>query len=83
MSADGKRGLNGFVRYFDDCTAVPFLFNANTRQYISYDDAKSVNLKAQLVKAKGLAGVVSKFFLVPKLSLSSFLAELLLWDDGR
>ena len=48
------------MRYFDECTAAPFLFNSRTRQYISYEDSRSVSLKAQFVKSKGLAGVVRR-----------------------
>lgn len=46
LSADRKRGGNGFERYFDECTATPFLFNSRTRTLISYNDAESAHAVA-------------------------------------
>jgi GH18 family chitinase len=47
---------NGFVRYWDAKAQVPFLYNAKTGQWISYDDPQSVAAKAKLVVDKGLRG---------------------------
>lgn len=46
LSKDGLTGQNGYTRYWDECTATPFLFNNKTREFISYDDAKSSAAKA-------------------------------------
>lgn len=48
---------------WDACTSTPFLFNSKTRIFIAYDDVQSTGLKAQWVKTKGLAGVVSSHLL--------------------
>ncbi|ORY86033.1 chitinase [Leucosporidium creatinivorum] len=58
LSSTGTRGLNGYVRYFDECTQVPFLWKSSTRHMIVYDDATSAAAKASFAKSKGLAGVM-------------------------
>lgn len=47
---------NGFTRYWDDASKVPYLFNGDT--FITYDDEESLKYKAEYVKEKGLAGVM-------------------------
>jgi GH18 family chitinase len=49
-------GKNGFTRYWDAKAQVPFLYNAKTGQWISYDDPQSIAAKAKLVRDKGLRG---------------------------
>jgi chitinase len=49
---------NGFVRHWDDTARVPYLWNAKTRTFISYDDPQSLKLKAEFVKAHGLGGMM-------------------------
>jgi chitinase len=49
-------GKNGFVRYWDAQSRVPYLWNGST--FISYDDPQSIALKADYVKSKGLGGVM-------------------------
>ncbi|MCC9070833.1 T9SS-translocated chitinase ChiA [Flavobacterium sp. F-65] len=46
----------GWVRYFDNTTKVPYLYNASLRQFISYEDKQSIDLKAQYIKTKNLGG---------------------------
>ena len=46
----------GWVRYFDNTTKVPYLYNANLKQFISYEDKQSMDLKVQYIKSKNLAG---------------------------
>jgi chitinase len=48
----------GFVRYWDDKAKVPYLFNAETKQLVSYDDEESVKLKCDYVKAHNMAGIM-------------------------
>lgn len=48
----------GFVRYWDDKAKMPYLFNAETRQLVTYDDEESVRYKCEFVKDKGMAGVM-------------------------
>ncbi|MBF7092374.1 T9SS sorting signal type C domain-containing protein [Flavobacterium sp. ALJ2] len=46
----------GWVRYWDNTTKVPYLYNAALRQFISYEDKQSIDLKAQYIKTKNLGG---------------------------
>lgn len=46
LDRTGRSGANGYVRYWDACTAVPFLFNPSKKHYISYEDSKSAGMKA-------------------------------------
>ncbi|MXO07244.1 T9SS-translocated chitinase ChiA [Flavobacterium sp. HBTb2-11-1] len=46
----------GWVRYFDNTTKVPYLYNATTKEFISYEDKQSMDLKVQYIKSKNLAG---------------------------
>ncbi|GAA5880937.1 hypothetical protein JCM3774_001782 [Rhodotorula dairenensis] len=57
LSRNGQNGANGYVRHWDACTAVPFLFNPSKKHYISYEDAKSARLKAEWASLHGLGGV--------------------------
>ena len=49
---------NGFARLWDDVAHAPYLWNAQTRTFISYDDPQSLRLKAAFVKARGLGGMM-------------------------
>ena len=49
---------NGFKRYWDSTAQVPYLWNAQTQVFISYDDPQSLQLKADFVKAHGLGGMM-------------------------
>ena len=49
---------NGFVRYWDEEAKAPFLWNADTRTFISYADEESFTHKIEYVKSKSLAGVM-------------------------
>lgn len=46
----------GWVRYFDNTTKVPYLYNATLKQFISYEDKQSMDLKVQYIKSKNLGG---------------------------
>lgn len=46
LDSTGRSGANGYIRYWDSCTAVPFLFNPSKKHYISYEDSKSAGMKA-------------------------------------
>jgi chitinase len=48
----------GFVRYWDDVAKVPWLYNAGTKEWISYDDPESVRLKGEYIAAQNLAGAM-------------------------
>lgn len=49
-------GLNGFTRYFNPDSKVPYLWNGST--FISYDDAESIGYKAAYIKDHNLAGAM-------------------------
>ena len=48
----------GFKYYRDRKARAPFLFNASTRQFISFDDEWSVKNKCRYVEKKKMAGVM-------------------------
>ncbi|WP_109127176.1 glycoside hydrolase family 18 protein [Dyella sp. C11] len=49
---------NGFVRHWDAKAQAPYLWNAQTRTFISYEDPQSLRAKTAFVKEKGLGGVM-------------------------
>jgi chitinase len=50
-----KKG--GFKAYWDDQAQVPFMYNADTKAWISYDDTKSLSIKSIWAKEQKLAGI--------------------------
>jgi chitinase len=48
----------GFTRYWDEKAQGPYLWNADTRQLVTYDDEESMRIKCEYVKAKGMAGIM-------------------------
>lgn len=69
---------SGYVRYWDDAAQVPYLWNAQTHAFLSYDDPQSLALKAQFVKAQNLGGMMYwEQSLDPKGELLSVLASAL------
>jgi chitinase len=48
----------GFIAYKDEAAKAPYLFNVETKQYISYDDEWSVAHKCQYVLKNKLGGVM-------------------------
>ncbi|PLW21465.1 hypothetical protein PCANC_00299 [Puccinia coronata f. sp. avenae] len=55
LSKDQKHGLNGYTRYFDECSGEPFLTNG--KYLISYDDEDSTIAKAKFAKEKNMGGI--------------------------
>jgi chitinase len=51
-------GKQGYVRYWDATAQAPWLWNAGTRSFISYDDPQSIAAKTAFVKAHHLGGVM-------------------------
>ncbi|MFC4762057.1 glycoside hydrolase family 18 protein [Dyella koreensis] len=49
---------NGYVRHWDAQARAPFLWNAKTRTFVSYEDPQSIQAKMDYVKAKGLGGAM-------------------------
>ncbi|HET7359697.1 MAG TPA: glycoside hydrolase family 18 protein, partial [Rhodanobacteraceae bacterium] len=54
----GFIGKHGYVRYWDANAQAPYLWNAATRSFISYDDPQSIAAKAAYVKAHRLGGIM-------------------------
>ena len=48
----------GYVRHWDDVAKVPWLYNATSKEWISYDDPESIRLKGEYVSAQKLAGAM-------------------------
>ena len=51
-------GKNGFIRYWDDISKAPFLYNPQSRLWVSYEDEQSMRAKAKYVVDRGLGGVM-------------------------
>jgi len=51
-------GKDGFVRYWDERAQAPFLWNAATRMFISYEDPQSIRAKAAYVREHRLGGMM-------------------------
>ncbi len=49
---------NGYVRYWNDASKVPYLYNKSNKTYISYDDVESFGYKVSFLKSKGLGGAM-------------------------
>jgi chitinase len=47
-----------FVRYWDDVAKVPWLYNAETKEWITYEDAQSMRIKGEYVVAQKLGGAM-------------------------
>jgi chitinase len=51
-------GQGGFVRYWDNRAQAPYLWNATSRVFISYDDPQSIAVKTRYVLQHRLGGVM-------------------------
>jgi chitinase len=49
---------SGYTRYWDADSAVPYLYNASARIFVSYDDPQSMTLKCQYALDHKLAGIM-------------------------
>lgn len=67
---DSLVNKKGYVRYWDDISKAPYLFNKDTKHFITYDDEESVKIKCDYIKDHGLAGAMFwTYFSDPKLYL--------------
>jgi chitinase len=48
----------GFVRYWNNSSKVPWLYNKTTGTFVSYEDPESIAYKAQYIKSKRLGGAM-------------------------
>jgi chitinase len=51
-------GQDGFVRHFDTWAQVPYLWNAEKRLFVSYDDPQSLGVKCRYIREHGLGGAM-------------------------
>ncbi|MCV2483302.1 T9SS-translocated chitinase ChiA [Flavobacterium sp. SH_e] len=56
MQVTASAASAGWVRYWDNTTKVPYLYNATSKEFISYEDKQSMDLKVQYIKSRNLAG---------------------------
>lgn len=49
---------SGYVRYWDSAASVPYLYNAATHIFVSYDDPQSMVLKCRYVVDHKLGGIM-------------------------
>ena len=54
----GLVGKGGWAREWDDVAQAPFLWNADKRTFVSYEDPESLRRKCRYVREMGLAGVM-------------------------
>jgi chitinase len=51
-------GKQGFVRYWDDRARAPYLWNDASRTFITYDDPRSIGIKARYARENHLGGMM-------------------------
>ncbi|WP_043647631.1 glycoside hydrolase family 18 protein [Chitinilyticum litopenaei] len=49
---------DGFTRYWNDVSKVPYLFNPKNGEFVSYEDKQSLAIKLDYLKAKKLGGAM-------------------------
>ncbi len=49
---------NGYTRYWDSIASVPYLYNAEKKIFVSYEDPESIGLKSRYVLDHKLGGVM-------------------------
>ena len=55
---DSLIGQKGFTSYWDENAKAPYLFNDSTKQFITYEDERSVVAKCRYIKENKMAGVM-------------------------
>jgi chitinase len=58
LKSDYKTPAAPWTRRWDNVTRTPWLFNSQTKQFISYDDPESLKIKVDHAKAKNLKGLM-------------------------
>ena len=49
---------SGYTRYWDSEAQVPYLYNPDTQQFVTYDDEQSIGLKADYINDRELGGLM-------------------------
>jgi chitinase len=55
---DSVETNSGYTKYWDEVARAPYLFNPQTKVFISYDDERSIREKCAYVKKNKLAGAM-------------------------
>jgi chitinase len=55
---DSLVNKKGLTRYWDDKAKAPYLWNADTKQFLSYEDEESIKYKCDYVKEHNMGGVM-------------------------
>lgn len=55
---DSLENKNGFTKYWDNVAKAPYLFNPQTKMFITYDDERSIREKCAYIKKNKLAGAM-------------------------
>ncbi len=55
---DSLENKNGYVKYWDDVARSPYIFNAEKKIFISYDDERSIKEKCEFIKKNNLGGAM-------------------------
>jgi chitinase len=55
---DSLETKSGYTKYWDEVAKAPYLFNPETKVFISYDDERSIREKCAYVKKNKLAGAM-------------------------
>ena len=55
---DSLENKNGFTKYWDDVAKAPYLFNPESKVFITYDDERSIKEKCAYIKRNNLAGAM-------------------------
>ena len=55
---DSLENKKGFTKYWDDKAKAPYLFNPQTKVFITYDDERSIREKCTYIKKNKLAGAM-------------------------
>ena len=53
-----KAASGDYTRYWDPESFVPYLYNAKTKEFLTYDDEASINNKVDYIKDQGLGGAI-------------------------
>lgn len=53
-----ERLLPTYEYFWDERAKAPYLFNKNTREFVTFDDEKSLAIKCDYIKRKGLGGAM-------------------------
>lgn len=54
-----KASYGGITEYWDDTAKAPYLYNASTGAFFTYDNARSIQAKADYVKSNQLGGIIT------------------------